>query len=537
MKKIYSFDTTLRDGAQAEKVSFSVADKLKIVKLLDELGVDYIEAGNPASNMKDAELYKEASKLRLKHSRLVAFGSTCRINAKADEDENLARLLGTGAPACAIFGKAWDFHVSQVLRTTGEENIRIITDSIKFLKAAGREVAFDAEHFFDGYKQNRKYAMEVLTAAFEAGADVLVLCDTNGGLFPEETYEITRAVINAFDCPVGIHVHNDGGLAAANSIMAVSAGAVHVQGTINGIGERCGNANLATIIANLQLKKGYRLIPDENMVKLTSISRAIAEISNISLSGLPYVSKNAFAHKAGMHIDGVLKNASSFEHISPEEVGNERTLLVSEIAGKSALLSMLSRIDINVQKGSPKLDIILNRLKELEYQGYQFEGAEASLELEIFRVLGLYKSLFTIERLRTIIEQDSEGHANSSVMIKVSVGDKEELTAADGDGPVHAMDLALRKALEVFYPELKSTRLTDFKVRVLNSDAATGAKVRVLVETTDKSNSWTTVGVSTDVIEASRKALTDAIEYKLLKAVNKNGYDDEPENSCQKGGA
>lgn len=517
--KIKVLDTTLRDGAQAEKISFSVADKIKIVKLLDELAVDYIEAGNPASNIKDIEFFKALENLELKNSRLAAFGSTRRVSIKAADDANLNILASTKMPVVVIFGKSWDLHVTGVLNTTLEENLSMIDDSVRYLKAHNKEVIFDAEHFFDGYKNNPKYAISVVETAAKAGADVVCLCDTNGGIFPTEIFEITKEVVNAVTCPVGIHTHNDSGLAVANSLMAVEAGALHVQGTLNGIGERCGNANLSTIIANLQLKKGYDLIP--NLEVLTPICRSIAELSNISISGTPYVSKGAFSHKAGMHIDGVLKNSASFEHVEPTLVGNDRSFLVSEVAGKSAILQVIQKVAPDIDKSSPYIGKVLDRLKELEYSGYQFEAAPASFELEIRKVLGLYKPFFYLDRVRLLIEQnmgrDTEGY--SSAFIKVLVNGEEEVTAGDSDsGPVHALDIALRKALERFYPQLSTSHLTDYKVRVLNSEDATSAKVRVLIETTDGNDVWTTIGVSTDIMMASKKALTDSLEYLLSKS-------------------
>ena len=520
MKKIWTFDTTLRDGMQAEKIAFTVEDKLKIVSLLDELGIDYIEAGNPGSNRTDEEFFRQVNQLPLKHSKLAAFGSTRKVGIEAGKDENLKKIIEAKVPVAVIFGKAWDMHVTEVLGTSLEENLNMIHDSVLFLKEHGKEVFFDAEHFFDGYQRNPSYAIEVLRTAQQAGADAVVLCDTNGGMFPEECFEITKAAVEAVSIPVGIHTHNDGGMAVANCIMAVSAGATQVQGTLNGIGERCGNANLSTIIANLGLKREYTLIPRENLESLTRISRAVAEVANISISGMPYVSKGAFSHKAGMHINAVLKNPASFEHINPEAVGNRRNILVSEMAGRSAVLPAIRAVDPSIEKDSPKIAMILDRLKELEYDGYQFEGAGASLELVIRKCLGLYQPFFRVEKFKVLIEQEQEGNTMgyASAIIKVLVDGREEITASDSNGPVHAIDTALRKALDVFYPELKEVQLVDYKVRVLNSEAATAAKVRVLIETFDGKEYWTTVGVSTDVIEASRQALIDSIEYKLIRS-------------------
>jgi len=517
-KKIYVLDSTLRDGMQAEKISFSVTDKLNIIKSLDELSIDYIEAGNPHSNIKDKELFSKLFEINLNNSEIVAFGSTCKVNESPETDEGVKTLLNSGANTLVIFGKAWSLHVSDVLKTTREENLRIISDTIKYLVKNNKKVFFDAEHFFDGYKNDTEYSLKVLKAAQDAGASALVLCDTNGGSFPDEIFDITKKVIETTNVSIGIHCHNDNGMAVANTVMAVKAGATHIQGTLNGIGERCGNANLSTIIANLQLKGNYSLIPDKALSELTHISRVVAEISNISLSNMPYVSKSAFSHKSGMHIDAVIKNPVSFEHINPSLVGNKRNFLISEMSGKSAIMNLLKKIDPELTKESEKTKEVLNYLKELEYQGYQFEAAPASLELYIRKYLGLYTPYFNIERLQIFSELEGRSKDTSSfMMIKVIVDKKEEITAVDSDGPVHAMDMGIRKALNVFFPEIDKTHLTDYKVRVLDSQAATGAKVRVLIETEDNKDAWTTIGVSTDVIEASKIALIDALEYKLLK--------------------
>ncbi len=520
--KITTLDTTLRDGAQSAAVSFSVEDKIKIVKLLDALGIDLIEAGNPSSNIKDAEFFREIKKVKLNHANLVAFGSTRRVGAKVEEDALVEALLSAETQYVSIFGKSWDLHVTDILKTTPEENLAMIKETIEYCVSKGKRVVFDAEHYYDGYKHNPEYAVEVIRTASEAGAEVICLCDTNGGCFPDDMYDITKKACGSVECEVGIHTHDDAGLAVANALMAVKAGAKHVQGTLNGIGERCGNANLGTIIANLQLKRGYDVIPRENMQRLTEISRTVAEISNISVNGMPYISKNAFSHKAGMHIDGVRKRSESFEHVDPSTVGNERTFLVSEVAGRSAILPVIQKVDPSIDKNSPKIGDVIERLKELEFEGYQFEAAEASLYIVITEVLGIKKSFFEIERFRIMIEQDQLPNMKeddyASAIVKVRVGDEYEITAADSDsGPVNAVDIALRKSLERFYPSLKDMRLTDYKVRVLDTGAATGATTRVLVESTDGRNSWTTVGVSKDVIMASQKALVDSIVYKLLQ--------------------
>lgn len=521
MEKIYTLDTTLRDGMQSEKIFFTVKDKIKIVKYLDLLGIDYIEAGNPSSNPKDEEFFHEIKKLNLKHSEIVAFGSTRKPDIEPEKDENLKKLASLGVKTVSIFGKAWLFHVKEVLKTTAEENLNMIKSSVEYLKKQGLNVIFDAEHFFDGYRDNSEYAVKVLQTAAQAGAEFVVLCDTNGGGSPLEFYTIVKKVKEKVKAPIGIHTHNDSGMAVSSSVISVQAGATQVQGTINGIGERCGNANLATIIANLQLKDGYELIPQENLKRLTEIARGIADISNISISSMPYVSQTAFSHKAGMHIDGVIKSPHSFEHVNPADVGNKRSFLVSEMSGKSAILPALNQVLPGVDKNSPETDIVLKRLKELEFEGYQFEAAHASLDIAIRKALGMYKPFFTLKKFKVMVEQGEEKEKGyATAVVKVEVDGKEEITAADSDGPVHAMDTALRKALYVFYPSLMDAQLIDYKVRVLNSDAATGATTRVLIETTDGEDSWITVGVSTDILEASRQALIDSIDYKLLKRFN-----------------
>jgi 2-isopropylmalate synthase len=522
-KKLTIFDTTLRDGAQAEEISFSIEDKLKILKALDNLGIRYIETGNPGSNPKDLEFFRSINSIKLKHAKLTAFGSTRRQNVQAEDDSNIQVLLKANTPAVAIFGKSWDFHVTKVIKTNLEENTKMIRDTIAFFNKNDKEVIFDAEHFFDGYKSNPKYALETLQAAVDGGADWLVLCETNGGAFPDEVFEITKEVVKQFSIPIGIHCHNDGGMAVANSIMAVEAGATQVQGTFIGFGERCGNANLSTIIPNVQLKKGYICIPQDQMIKLTSTARYIAEISNIAVNNrMPYVGKSAFAHKGGMHIDGVNKVTRSFEHIEPEKVGNERRFLMSEISGRSAILKTIQKVDPELTRDSPETQHIIDHLKKLEHSGYQFEAAESSFELMVRKQLGKYKPFFRLEHFSIIDKQPAQNSdASASAILKINVDGKQEITGAEGDGPVNALDKALRKALEVFYPELKNVRLTDFKVRVLNPKMATAAKVRVLIETTDGNDIWTTVGVSTDIIDASWIALVDSIEYKLLKDIEK----------------
>lgn len=518
MKRIIIYDSTLRDGAQAQGISFTVEDKIKIVQTLDRFGISYIEAGNPGSNPKDLEFFERVNKLNLSNSKLIAFGSTRKVNIRAEEDANVLSLLRAKTSSVAIFGKSWDFQVKDILRTTLDENLNMIYDTIKYLKGLEKEVVYDAEHFFDGYVANPEYAIDTLKAAVDAGADSICLCDTKGGTFLTDMYEITKKVVEAFKVPIGIHCHNDTGMGVAGSVIAVQAGATQVQGTINGLGERCGNANLCTVIPNLQIKLGYKCIPEENMKKLTSLARYISEIANvIHDERSPYVGNCAFAHKAGMHADAVCKNTAAYEMFHPEVVGNERVFLMSEVAGRAAVLNIINNIDSTLTKDSLETKKILEKLKEMEYEGYQYEGAEGSFELIIKKVLGRYQKFFELSEFKAIINEPPVNKCNSFVMIKIKVENEEEITAAEGSGPVNALDKALRKALERFYPQLSEMKLSDYKVRVLDSEAATAAKVRVLIESTDGEDVWTTIGVSSDIIDASWKALVDSIEYKLLK--------------------
>ncbi|MDO8788758.1 MAG: citramalate synthase [Sulfuritalea sp.] len=523
MNRISIYDSTLRDGAQAQGISYSVEDKIKIIQRLDALGIDYVEAGNPGSNPKDLEFFERVKALRLQHSRIIAFGSTRKVGADVAGDSNVLSLLQAGTSAIAIFGKSWDYQVTDILRTTLDENLRMIGDTIRHLKQHGREVVYDAEHFFDGYKANADYALQTLAVAAEAGADCLCLCDTNGGTFPHDIAEITRTVKGRFAVTIGIHCHNDGEMAVANSITAVQVGATQVQGTINGIGERCGNANLCSIIPNLQIKLGYNCIPAERLEQLTSLSRAVSEITNMPHNEkAAYVGGDAFAHKGGMHIDAVVKSPASYEHIDPDKVGNSRRMLMSEVAGRSTLMTRINAVDPGLGKDAPETQQIIDRLKELEHEGYQFEAAESSFELVVRKILGKYQPFFELKEYKVIVNEPSINGVNSSAMIKVRVGDQEEITAAEGDGPVNALDNAVRKALERFYPEISEIRLTDYKVRVLDSDQASAARVRVLIESTDHRENWTTIGVSTDVIDASWRALVDSIEYKLMREQERN---------------
>lgn len=526
LKHIEILDSTLRDGAQGEGISFSVPDKLKILKAMDESGINMVEAGNPGSNPKDLEFFRQALTLELKHTQLAAFGSTRRRDIAVEDDGNVQSLLKAQTPVVVIFGKSWDLHVKEIIKTTKKENLAMIWDTVRFFTDQGKTVVFDAEHYYDGYHSDAAYALETLKAAREGGASTLVLCDTNGGSLPSAVYTDTKAAIDAFSgdsVEIGVHCHNDSGMAEANSVMAVEAGASHVQGTFVGFGERCGNANLSTIIPTIQLKLGMQCIPEEALQSLTATAHRISEIANIPLGrDMPYVGKSAFAHKGGMHIDGVAKNSSSFEHIHPDAVGNSRRFLMSEVAGRSMVLNRIQKFSPELSKDSKETKAIIEELKQMEMDGYQFEGAESSFELLIRKHLGKYKPFFELDHYRTIGEQPaSERNESSSAIVKVRVDGTEEITAAQGDGPVNALDKALRKALEVFYPSLKSMHLTDYKVRVLDTKEATAARVRVLIESTDGTRSWTTVGVSTDIIEASWIALVDSIEYKLLMEIER----------------
>lgn len=519
-KSVVAYDSTLRDGAQAQGVSFTVEDKLKIVQKLDDLGIGYIEAGNPGSNPKDLEFFERVASLQLKHTKIIAFGSTRRIGIKAEDDKNLQSLLSAKTDAVAIFGKSWDYQVTDILRTTLPENLAMIGDTIAYLKAQGKEVVFDAEHFYDGYKANSDYAFATLQAAADAGADVLALCDTNGGTFPNEIFEITQLAVARFPTTqIGIHCHNDCDMAVANSVAAVQAGATQVQGTINGIGERCGNANLVSIIPNVQLKLGISCIPEHHMQELAATARYVNEVANMPFNEkAAYVGHDAFSHKGGMHIDAVNKNPISYEHINPNQVGNERHILVSEVAGRGALLKKLQQIEPSLTKDSPDTIRVLEQLKSLEHDGYQFEGAESSFDLLMHKLLGKFEPFFSLKQYNVSVFEPSADGLNSSATIHLNVNGKDATATAQGDGPVNALDKAMRKALQQFYPIIQYIKLVDYKVRVLDSSQATAAKVRVIIESTDQQKSWTTIGVSTDIIEASWLALKDALEYNLLHA-------------------
>jgi 2-isopropylmalate synthase len=525
-------DTTLRDGAQGEGISFSVADKIAVAKALDELGLAWIEAGNPGSNPKDLEFFRESGDLGLSTSKLCAFGATRKKGVAAADDVNVRNLLLAGTSAVVIFGKSWDLHVREVIRASLEENLAMIGETVAFFKEAGKLVIYDAEHYFDGRKADPGYARRTLEAALDSGADRIVLCDTNGGTFPETVAEAVREIVGLVEkrakpgcppVPVGIHAHDDSGMATANTIAAVMAGARHIQGTLVGFGERCGNAALAAILPSIELKLKLSCIPAGRLARLSELTRRVAEISNVPVpDGMPYVGTRAFAHKAGMHVDGISKVRASFEHVNPELVGNDRRFLMSEVGGRSAIVERARLIDPSITKDHPAAAAIADRVKELESQGWQFEGADESFELLVRRELGRYKPLFELQRYRVVSEHPpADASSCSNAWVKVVVEGVPEIAAAEGDGPVNAMDRALRRALERFYPNLAQARLSDYKVRVIDGTAATAAKVRVLIESTDGRDVWTTVGVSTDIIDASRIALVDSIEYKLIRDIER----------------
>jgi 2-isopropylmalate synthase len=519
--EIEILDTTLRDGAQGRGIAFSLRDKLAVAEALDELGVRWIEAGNPGSSPKDLEFFRLARGLKLKTGRLCAFGATRKKKLAPGDDPGLRSLLEAETEAVAVFGKSWDLHVARVLRASPEENIAMIADTVAFLKAEGRLVIYDAEHFFDGWWANPQYALATVRAAAEAGADRIVLCDTNGGSFPDHIIRGLAAAMGVEGAGkriFGIHCHNDIDMASAGTIAAVKQGCRHVQGTLAGFGERCGNTCLAAVIPSIELKLGLRCLPEGRLERISELTRKVAEISNFSLSdSMAYVGLNAFSHKAGMHADGILKIQQSFEHIDPLKVGNGRHFLVSEAGGRSVIAERAKKIEPSITRDHPAAAALAGKLKALEAEGWAFEGADASFELLVRRELGRYKPLFQIEAYRVVSEHPTgETIACSHAWVKVLVEGQYEIAAAEGDGPVNAMDGALRRALARFYPVLEQVRLDDYKVRVIDGKEATAAKVRVLIESTDGRISWCTVGVSADIIDASRAALVDSIEYKLI---------------------
>jgi len=525
MSLIHLYDTTLRDGTQAEDVSFLVADKIRIAEQLDELGIHYIEGGWPGSNPKDISFFKEIKKARLKQVKIAAFGSTRRARSTPEKDANIRTLIQAEPDTVTIFGKTWDFHVHEALRISLEENLELINDSLAYLKQHVGEVVYDAEHFFDGYKANPEYALKTLKAAEEAGVDCIVLCDTNGGTLPHEIPPIMEKVRAEIGTALGIHAHNDSECAVANSLMAVQCGAVHVQGTINGFGERCGNANLCSIIPALKLKLQHDCVTDEQLANLRTVSRTIYEMANmIPRKHQPYVGNSAFAHKGGVHVSAIQRHPETYEHIRPELVGNVTRVLVSDLSGRSNILAKAEQFNINLDSKDPVTQEILENIKDLENKGFQFEGAEASFELLMRRALGTMRHFFSVIGFRVI---DSKRHEDekpqSEATVQVKVGGRIEHTAAEGNGPVNALDNALRKALGNFYPQLREVKLFDYKVRVLPAGKGTSSVTRVLIESGDKETRWGTVGVSDNIIDASYQALIDSFLYKLIRDYRAEG--------------
>lgn len=520
MSLVKLYDTTLRDGTQAEDISFLVEDKIRIAHKLDEIGIHYIEGGWPGSNPKDVAFFKDIKKEKLSQAKIAAFGSTRRAKITPDKDHNLKTLVQAEPDVCTIFGKTWDFHVREALRISLEENLELVFDSLEYLKARVPEVFYDAEHFFDGYKANPDYAIKTLKAAQDAKADCIVLCDTNGGTMPFELVDIIREVRKHISAPLGIHTHNDSECAVANSIHAVNEGIVQVQGTINGFGERCGNANLCSIIPALSIKMKKECISDEQLRKMRDISRLVYELANISPDKhQPYVGNSAFAHKGGVHVSAIQRHPETYEHMRPERVGNMTRVLISDLSGRSNILAKAEEFKINMDSKDPVTLEILDNIKEMENRGYQFEGAEASFELLMKRALGTHRKFFSVIGFRVIDEkrhEDQKPFSEATIMVKV--GGKVEHTAAEGNGPVNALDNALRKALEKFYPKLKEVKLLDYKVRVLPAGQGTASSTRVLIESGDKEARWGTVGVSENIVDASYQALIDSIEYKLHRS-------------------
>jgi 2-isopropylmalate synthase len=520
MTFIQIYDTTLRDGTQSEGFNLSANDKIRIAQKLDDLGVAFIEGGWPGSNPKDAEFFERARQLTWKNAQITAFGSTCRVKGGPEDDANIKALLDSGAPVCTIFGKTWMLHVLEVLKTTPEDNLRIIEQSVAYLRGQGRRVIYDAEHFFDGYKDDSAYALETLKAAVRGDAETLVLCDTNGGAMPWEVEQIVREVKAVVDHPIGIHTHNDSELAVVNSLVAVREGAIQVQGTINGIGERCGNANLVSVMADLELKMGYRCLPAGGLPQLTDLSHFVAEVANLTPNEhLPFVGRSAFAHKGGVHVAAMRRSAQSYQHIEPEKVGNKMRVVVSDLSGRGNLLSKAEEYGVEVDTGEEVVSV-LGEIKELEARGFSFEAAEASVALMLKRQEMYYKAPFELIDFTVNVDHRDKRGIFAEATVKVRVPGSNEIlhTAAEGNGPVNALDKALRKALTPHYPVLAKFQLADYKVRILDGNNGTSALTRVLIDTQNGTKRWTTVGASTNIIEASWRALADAIEYGLTIA-------------------
>ena len=516
MRKIELYDTTLRDGSQSEVISFSLHDKVRLACRLDELGFDFVEGGYPASNPKDSEFFQSIPAHEIVNSRICAFGMTRRKNVLAAEDDGLKALLDSNAPVITLVGKASRFQAEEIIRVSAEDNLQMIRDSILFLVAHGRDVIFDAEHFFDGAKLDLEYSLQCLKTAEESGAIRAVLCDTNGGSLPEEVAELTRKAVDALQIPIGIHPHNDCGLAVANALAAVDAGASQVQGTVNGLGERCGNVDLVVVAANLALKKKYSVLRWDSLARLTDLARFVYELANMPpVSNQPYVGKSAFAHKGGMHVSGIARNSSSYEHVDPKLIGNERRILISELSGRSNIMALAEKY--NIPREPKVMDAILRNVVQKESDGYQYEAAGGSFAILVNKAAGKFQPHFERVSYTVNVHTNSGGHIITEAIVKFKVGERTFHEVAEGDGPINALDAALRKGLEVVYPQLRTMQLLDYKVRVINAEAATAAVVRVIIESRDEKESWGTVGVSENVIEASWIALTDSLEYKLGK--------------------
>ncbi len=509
-------------------MSLSVDDKIKIAKKLDYLGISYIEGGWPGSNPKDMDFFRQAQNMEWKNSRICAFGSTRKPGISVKQDSSVKGLLESGVGTVTLVGKSWDFHVIRALETTLEENLNMVRETIVYLKERSLEVIFDAEHFFDGYKNNPDYALQVLKVAEAAGADCLVLCDTNGGFLPWELETVIDSVKPHLNIPLGIHVHNDAGCAVSNTLIAVAHGCTHVQGTINGFGERCGNADLCTVIPDLEIKMGKKVLPAGNLKRITEVSHYVSEIANMPhFNSQPFVGSGAFAHKGGIHVSALLKDSMTYEHVNPEEVGNHRRVLVSELSGLSNLLYKARELNIDVNDYDAETRKVIKEIKELENEGFQFEGAEASLELFLRKAFGQFEDYFQLKNLKLIIEKGEDDNITAEAMVKITIGEQSYHTASDGDGPVNALDNTLRKALTEVYPEIIDMHLSDYKVRVLNGNAGTAAKVRVLIESADQTSKWSTVGVSENIIEASWQALVDSINYMLFKKRQEDSMQDK----------
>jgi len=539
MASVQIYDTTLRDGTQGENISFTAEDKIAIAERLDDFGIHYIEGGYPGSNPRDLQFYELAKRAKFKNSRLTAFGSTRKPGIDPGDDPNVIALMQSDTPAVALVGKSWDLHVEEVMANTLEENVAMISDTIAYFKGHGKEVIYDAEHFFDGYKENPEYAAQTLVAAIDSKADCIVLCDTNGGSLPFEIETIIGEVRQILDAkcggadrsrpwPIGIHAHNDCGLAVANSLAGIRAGAIQVHGTINGYGERCGNADLTAVVPNLCLKMGIPCVPEGNLPKLKSLSRFISDAANmIPQNTRPFIGRSAFAHKGGMHVSAIMKLPRAYEHLQPEKVGNQRRVLVSDLSGRSNIEYKAKELGVDL--GTDGLDSrsIAQEIKRMEKEGFQFDVADGSFKILLERLTEQFKPAFTLESYRVVLEKDKSRPSLAHATIKISVNDKEEITAAEGDGPVNALDNALRRALESFFPDLDRMRLVDYKVRVIEGRDGTAAKVRVLIESRDQDDIWSTIGVSDDIVEASWHALKDSIDYKLSKDEGKETTDEK----------